>query len=385
MSEESLKPAAEAPRPRRSWRLLAVGLPLLLAGFAANHVEHACRQRRLKAAADAGSLVVRAESSSSGHSQIGIDEAALAGSRERPLLRFATLGEWAYDPRKPAACPAAISALSGREAACVGFMYPLEAGTRLRLFCLLRTTQTCCYGPRPQYNQYLFVELKAPVKFERFAPVTVTGRFVVDPQPEQGYIYRMEGTSVAPAAAEDPETDGARAALDAKLPLFDFAVLAAMQKQKPSGAVPDALLALDGKSVVMEGYILTREEGSVPRLLLARDWWDGKVQGRPPSAYSAAKIALKDSGQLPPAWRQKGVFMGTLRVAQDAASWPTEGIVSLHDARRAGNGGGRRSLRMDPGLILPVPYEVGMLALFLFLAFRAARLKQARGTAGQGK
>ena len=44
------------------------------------------------------------------------------------------------------------------------------------------------------------VEMKEPVKFERFAPVTVNGRFFVDPQPKQGYIYRMEGESVASAA-----------------------------------------------------------------------------------------------------------------------------------------------------------------------------------------
>jgi len=348
------------------WRTLAIGLPVLLAGFAANHLEGHYRQKRAKAAADAGSLVVRAESSLAGHSQIGIDEASLGSAQERPLLRFAMLGEWAFDPQKPSPCPEAIRALSGREACCVGFMYPLEAGTRLRRFCLLRTTQTCCYGPRPQYNQYLFVELKAPVKFERFAPVMVAGKFLVDPHPEQGYIYRMEGTSVAPAAEDEPEVDAAQVALKAKVPLFDFAALSAM----------------DGQPVVMEGFILDRKQGPPPRLVLARNWWDGQTQGKPPTIYSAATVYLRGPGELPPVWKQKGVFRGTLRVARDPASWSGEGIVSLQEAGRAQSGRGQSRLRMDSGPFLAVPYELLILAAFLFLAIRAARPRPMTDQAG---
>jgi hypothetical protein len=386
MPEESAKPTPDAPRTlRRRWRLLAVGLALLLAAFAANHLEHRLRQRRLRAAAAAGSgaPVVRAEGGVLGHSQIGIDEGTLGPSGGVPFLRFAMLGLWDFDPQKPAPCPEQIAALSGREASCVGFMYPLEAGTRLRLFCLLRTTQTCCYGPRPQYNQYLFVELKEPVKFERLAPVTVTGRFFVDPQPEQGYIYRLEGTAVASAAAEEPEVDGVRAAREAGLPLFDFAVLAEMEKRRPAPAVPGELLALDGRPVVMEGFVLNRKEGPAPRALLARDWWDGKAQGRPPTAYGAARVFLKPGAQLPPAWQQKAVFAGTLRVTRDPASWPTEGIVSLHDATRAGVGPGGKSRLDDPGPLLPVPLEALFLAGFVFLALRTARPRPAPGPGGR--
>ena len=76
---------------------------------------------------------------------------------------------------KPDACPKAIQALSGHTVSCIGFMYPLEAGSKIKEFCLLRSTQTCCYGPRPQFNQYLLVECRKPVSFERFAPIIVQG------------------------------------------------------------------------------------------------------------------------------------------------------------------------------------------------------------------
>jgi hypothetical protein len=378
MSELSASPGPGAPRPpsgrRRRW--LAVGLPLLLAGFAANHLEHRIRRVRIDAAAGDGGLVVRAEGGVLGHNQIGIDESSLEGSGGVPLLRFAELGRWEFDPRKPTPCPGEIAVLSGREASCVGFMYPLEAGTKLRLFCLLRTTQTCCYGPRPQYNQYLFVELKEPVKFERLAPVTVRGSFFVDPRPDEGYIYRMEGTSVTSAAAEQPELDGAGAAAELGLPLFDFAALAGVKSAKDPAEVPAELARLDGQRVVMEGFILNREEGKSPRLVLARDWWDGKAQGKPPTIYSAAKVSLRPGGRLPPAWRQKGVFAGTLRVTRDAAARPTEGVVSLQDAVRADVDPGAL---IDAGPLLPVPLEAVLLAAFLFLALRSGRSARAAG------
>ena len=359
----------------RKWRVLIMGLPLLLLGFAANHLEYHYRHKRILAAATLGSLVVRAETNLSGHNQIGIDESSLAASKERQLLTFSTLEEWAFDPQKPSDCPADIRALNGRESSCVGFMYPLEAGTRLRLFCLLRTTQTCCYGPRPQYSQYLFVEMKEPVKFERFAPVTVNGRFFVDPQPGQGYIYRIEGESLASASEDQPEPEASQVAKKVEAPLFDFAVLDVMERQKPLTVIPATLLNLDGKKVVMEGFVLDRRESPVPRFVLSRDWWDGKAQGKPPTIYNAAAVFLRDPRNIPSAWKQRGVFIGTLRVTRDPAAWRNEGIASLRDAVAAGIGQRRSGLRVDSGLFLPVREEVIVLAVFVFMAARAARVR----------
>jgi len=141
---------------------------------------------------DEGNLV-------SGHNTIGIDEDHLSATGEIPLLPFSLLSKWKYDPETRPPCLDKIIAENGKMAKVVGFMYPLESGDRIRSFCLLRTTQTCCYGPRPQWSQYLLVEIETPVPFTRFAPVVVTGKFVVDPKPEEGYVYRLEATSVAVA------------------------------------------------------------------------------------------------------------------------------------------------------------------------------------------
>ena len=72
-------------------------------------------------------------------------------------------------------------------------MYPLQQGDAIQYFCLLRTTQTCCYGPRPQFNQYVFVEMDKPTPFHRLDPVACVGKFRVEPTPDEGYIYRMVG------------------------------------------------------------------------------------------------------------------------------------------------------------------------------------------------
>jgi hypothetical protein len=72
-------------------------------------------------------------------------------------------------------------------------MYPLQQGDSIQYFCLLRTTQTCCYGPRPQFNQYVFVEMMTPTPFHRLDPVSCAGTFRVEPAPDEGYIYRIEG------------------------------------------------------------------------------------------------------------------------------------------------------------------------------------------------
>lgn len=348
-----------------------IALLLLLLLFAANHAEYRHRQRQVQTAAARGALVVRTETSLSGHNQIGIDESSPTPGGGPQRLTFAVLGQWAFDRQTTSACPDAIRALSGRESSCTGFMYPLEAGTKLREFCLLRTTQTCCYGPRPQYSQYLLVEMKTPVKFERFAPVTVTGRFFVDPQPDQGFIYRMEGASVTSAAEDEPEATAAQAAQRTGLPLFDFAALLDLQKGGAAAAIPPALQAMDGKVVVMEGFVLDRRGAPVPRLVLGKDWWDGKTQGMPPTVYTAVTVFPRDQKDIPPAWKQRGVFVGTLRVARDAAARASDGIVSLHDAVRAETGMGRNGIAVDPGPFLPVTAEALILVAVLVVGFRS--------------
>ncbi|MEM4298293.1 MAG: DUF3299 domain-containing protein, partial [Nitrososphaerota archaeon] len=108
-------------------------------------------------------------------------------------LTFSTLMTWQYEPKSNSSPPETIKRLDGHKVRVIGFMYPLQEGASIQYFCLLRTTQTCCYGPRPQYNQYIFVEMAKPTTFYRLDPVSCVGKFKVDPNPEEGFIYRMEG------------------------------------------------------------------------------------------------------------------------------------------------------------------------------------------------
>jgi len=150
--------------------------------------------------ADEVSIKIRDEGNLvTGHKTIGIDEDQVKATGETPVLPFSLLSKWKYDPDLKPPCPEEIMAENGKRVKIVGFMYPLESGEKVKSFCLLRTTQTCCYGPRPQWSQYLFTEIDQPVPFERYSPVVVDGKFIVDPQPQDGYVYRLEANSVTTA------------------------------------------------------------------------------------------------------------------------------------------------------------------------------------------
>jgi hypothetical protein len=353
-------------------KVFAYGLPSLLAIFSINHLHDYRRQQALKREkAREARVVVRVDDSTLGHTSIGIDESASVSAGPSPL-HFATLADWKYDPNTASPCPPSIRPLNGREVNCVGFMYPLTAGPMVKSFCLLRSTQTCCYGPRPQYNQYILVESKEPVKFERLAPVMVSGRFWVDPQPDQGYIYRMDEASVQRIGDEAPEVNAVEAARKAHLPLFSFSLLAGIKPTDSAPApLPAALLALDGKQVVVEGFCVKRLPGQVPGLLIGQNRWDGVSQSKRPSLYNAMFVYPKDAAQVPPLWQQHGVFTGVLKITRDSSLWQRDGIVSLHSARTGISGNVKMVL--DPGPLLPISDEALIFVLFLFYTIRWKR------------
>jgi hypothetical protein len=141
-------------------------------------------------------LSIVTEEGPAGHQTIGIDESSVSEETGKEvLLRFSTLMSWEYNADDPGSPPDQVSRLDGCKVRITGFMYPLQEGNTIQYFCLLRTTQTCCYGPRPQFNQYIFVEMDEPTEFHRLEPVRCKGRFRVDPTPEEGFIFRMEGQS----------------------------------------------------------------------------------------------------------------------------------------------------------------------------------------------
>jgi hypothetical protein len=346
-------------------KFLIMGLPILLLLFTANHLEyHFRRQRVNQKARTQHQVVVRAEQGTTGHTTIGIDESSVSSEKDDIFLHFASLGTWAFDPKANTPCPDLIRKLSGRTAGCIGFMYPLEAGENIKVFCLLRSTQTCCYGPRPQFNQYLFIEMAQPVKFERLVPVMVTGKFVVDPQPTQGFIYRMEATAVRPATDEPPQMNPLQAARKANLPLFSFEILGAMEKNKDK-IIPPALVKQDGTKVVMEGFIVDRSKETPPRLMVSNAWWDGAAKGTPPNLYNAVMVYLTDSRQTPPIWKQKTVFTGRIQITRNPADWPKTGIVSIQDAVMGVPGKNGSGVMVDIGPYLPMTDEVFVLTVFL--------------------
>ena len=309
-----------------------------------------------------------------GHSSIGIAENILPDTAEKPFLRFATLGEWDFDKRTPNSCPDEIKSLSGKNATIVGFMYPLESGEKLKTFCLLRSTQTCCYGPKPQFNQYVLVEMPESVKFERLMPVIAEGKFIVDAKPDDGYIYRMEGTSVRPAAEEDPEIDGKQAAQKAHLPLFDFSLLQSMKSTSgklASNSLFDQFSLNEGKRVVVEGYFLSATKETPPRITVGRDWWDGVAKGTPPTLYNAVMVTPRDQQEVPSRWKQKVVFTGVLHLTKDRSEWKRRGIVSIDDAVKGVPEEGKSRILLEVGPLLSIRDEIAILiAFFVFSFFR---------------
>ena len=243
-------------------------------------------------------------------------------------------------------------------------MYPLKAETRLKTFCLLRSTQTCCYGPRPQFNQYLLVECSQPVKFERLAPVVVRGIFHVDAQPDQGFIYRMDSAEVEHVAGEVPEIDAVAAAKKAGLSVFPFSLLTDMKKAGRPASIPLELAALDGKTFVVNGFCVGRTGGKIPGIIIGKDWWDGVSQGTPPTLFNAIMALPLNASQVPPLWQMRIVMSGVVKVEKDPAKWPAQGIICLQNAV-IGVPEGQHRLVVDSGPFLPLSLEFLIICLFI--------------------
>jgi hypothetical protein len=352
-----------------------IGLGAVVLVIAANHVEYACRSRAAaRAAAPQFSVVVKQEEGTVGHRTIGVAEGSLPEQAEARVLRFGTLAAWDYDAAKNPPCPPGIAALGGSQVTVVGFMYPLEAGREVKTFCLLRSTQTCCYGPRPQYNQYLLVEMREAVRFERLAAVIVEGRFLAEAHPQDGYIYHLDGTSVRAADGEQTDIDAIQAAAAAGLPLWDFTWLEALRPAADgSRATPSPKLAeLDGRQVVIEGFCVGQTKGSPPGIIVGKEWWDGVAKGTPPDLFNAVKVFLASENEFPSRWQDRAVFTGTLHVTADPKDWPARGVVSLEGAVKGVPGQGPKpSASRQAGPYLPLSLEIILLGgYFVMVAFR---------------
>ena len=344
--------------------------------FAANHVEHYLRAERIRRQAQERDVpVVQAVDNAAGP-QLDPDRRANPPQR-MPLFQHA--GVMGVQQEQPDACPQSVREADGKKVKITGFMYPLQEAANLKVFCLLRSTQTCCYGPRPQYNQYVFVEMPQPAKFERLAPVVVEGQFVVDPKPGDGYIYRLEGQSVRPAVPNDQPANAAEFARQNNLPIFDFAPLEAAKAAADKDAEIAKLAAdLDGKQMVVSGFIVGRTGDSPPKIMIGKYAWDGKAKGTPPGLYNAVLVTPRGTADMPPVWWQEAVFKGTIRVTKEPSERASRGIVGLQDAVLAVAPASQGGVLADTGPLLPLSYELAILAACgggLFLGWLSKRTR----------
>jgi len=352
-----------------------IGLGAVVLVIAANHIEYACRSRAAAGpAAPKFSVVVKQEEGTVGHRTIGVSEATLPEQADARVLRFSTLAAWDYDAAKNPPCPPEVAVLAGSKVTVVGFMYPLEAGREVKTFCLLRSTQTCCYGPRPQYSQYLLVEMREAVRFERLAPVIVEGKFLAEAHPEDGYIYHLDSTRVRAADGDATDIDAAQAASAAGLPLWDFVWLESLRPASDgSQAAPSPKLAeLDGRQIVIEGFCVGQTKGGPPGVFVGKEWWDGVAKGTPPDLFNAVKVFLAGDSEFPSRWQDRAVFTGTLHVTADPKDWPARGVVSIEGAVKGVPGQGPKpSASRQAGPYLPLPLEIILLGGYVAVtAFR---------------
>lgn len=178
-------------------------MALICLGQGQWQVSYAQEKTDKKGDSKATKVRVRKEKGVAGHNTIGIDEDSVVVDTTKELqLTFSTLMTWEYEVDNNTSPPESVRKLDGSQVRITGFMYPLQEGKSIQYFALLRTTQTCHYGPRPQYNQFVFVEMAKPTKFYRLDPISCTGKFWVDPAPDEGFIYRMEGETCEPIEQE---------------------------------------------------------------------------------------------------------------------------------------------------------------------------------------
>lgn len=276
----------------------------------------------------------------SGHRSIGVESGAVG--RGENLVPFSDLAKWDFSADCPSSAPALILSLHGQDLTLLGFMFPLAEGEAIKAFCLMSTTQTCCYGPKPQFNQFVLVETPVPIAFERLRPVRVKGRFFVEPRPLDGYIYRLEATSVLPAA----DQVFALASAAVGTPAFHWSWMDELRPtQRPKSVqelvaamhIPAAIASLSDTKITVTAYIagnvMLPVSGSC--LLLARDFWDGCCVGVPPSPFNAIPAQLATDSPQPEPWLQQAVFQGRLRI-RERKDWGVEGMIFLADARLIG-------------------------------------------------
>ncbi|OQA81425.1 MAG: hypothetical protein BWY32_00246 [bacterium ADurb.Bin243] len=275
-----------------------------------------------------------------GHRNVSVDETEISKA-ETGFLPFATMQLWNFDPEKNNHAPDFIMSVDKKELKILGFMYPLEEGEEIKNFCLLKSTQTCCYGPKPQYNQYVLVEMDKKVKFERLRPVVVSGRFFVDPKPADGYIYRMDGRTLEPFGEDNFVHDAGTEVESSSIEELDIALVEKFIKTidgKNSSDLTENdykfFEKYEGKIFKVKGFLTGILSKKQKNILIGKYYWDGCCTGIPPSLMNSIPVKLKSGERIPQFWDNELSFAGRVKINRDAVKWVYNGIMSLEDSVR---------------------------------------------------
>lgn len=94
-----------------------------------------------------------------------------------------------------AAHPPAVRALVGRTLALPGFIMPLDTGRSGTHFLLSKYTPVCAFCPPGAPNEVVEVRSARPIAYSPRL-VTVTGRFALEDNGDNGLFFQLSGASV---------------------------------------------------------------------------------------------------------------------------------------------------------------------------------------------
>ncbi len=291
-------------------RLATFSLLLSLAAMGLFHTTPALSEE----AASFTAPVLENVPDTTGHVSVRYQENTV--QKDADFLPFSTLAKWPFSVENPK-IPESVAKLSGKTFDMVGFMYPLQEGDSIKAFLLMATTQTCCYGPRPEFTQFVLVEMPEPVPFARLRPVKARGKLVVEVRPEDGYILRMEGLSAIVAPEERIMSGGANLS---SLPAFEWHWLislpdaareTSLEELKPVGSFSELL----GKRVQVKGNLSWAPNPiDTFGLRIAKYYWDGCCTGVPPGIFNSIGCTPASGTMIPSQWHKSGTAVGVLKL-----------------------------------------------------------------------
>jgi|GEM_PF-3435258 len=269
------------------------------------------------------------------HLSIGVKNESLI--KIDGFVPFSRLMSWDFQSEASGTpLPQNISDLDKKRVALIGFMFPLQEGDAIKTFMLMNSTQTCCYGPCPQINQYVLVESTHELAFERYKPVLVKGTFFVEPRPQDGYIFRMECDSLD--VPTDPSINRQTTDDSHNNPSnFNWQWLQDLARSDPEEidlerlSIPASLSAYLGKQIRLEGNLIReRNDTQSTSLVLACYPWDGCCMGIPPNNFTSMQLSMASGSPIPATWMKSGVLDGILEPVPPG-NRREQGLLRLRD------------------------------------------------------